>query len=251
MSTGIEIDDKYIFAPLLVDRTLNIQFEVPGLNQTVNKLKWNGYAPLHQTFCDDRNHDKLEIDVLLGVDVIQYMVSGSYQKILGGTCFVFNGRVAPLGNVFNFLDDNERKSVMNSLVKTVNNRKEDKVKTIVNLVMDPLKSYFNPLENILEDSEVDNGLEYLFSLESMGIKKDDKELVSFDEEQIEKFKEGISFQEGYYNVELPWYPDKINLVPSNHFIALKVLDRTMNFLQKKRVLLKNIKKSLINSWLMG
>ena len=80
MSTGIEIDNKYIFVPLLVDRTLNIQFEVPGLNQTVNKLKRNGYAPLDQTFCDDKNNDKLEIDVLLGVDVIQYMVSGSYQK---------------------------------------------------------------------------------------------------------------------------------------------------------------------------
>ena len=42
--------------------------------------------------------------------------------------------------------------------------------------MDPLKSYFNPLEHILSDSEVDNGLENLFSFESMGIKTCDKEL---------------------------------------------------------------------------
>ena len=52
----------------------------------------------------------------------------------------------------------------------------------------------------MTDSEVDNGLEHLFSLESMGIKTDDKELVSCHKEQIEKFQQGISFQDGYYNV---------------------------------------------------
>ena len=233
MSTGIEINNMYIFVPLLVDRTLNIQFEVPGLNQTVTKLKRSGFALLDETFCDDKNHDELQVDVLLGVDVVQNMVSGSYQKILGGTCFVLNNKVAPIGNVFNFLNNEERRVVMSSLVKSSDDKLEDKVKTMVNLVMDPLKSYFNPIENILEDSEVDNGLEYLFSLESIGIKKDDKELVSFDKEQIENFKQGISFQDGFYYVELPWYPDKINLVPSNHFIALKVLDRTRHHLQKR------------------
>ena len=50
-----------------------------------------------------------------------------------------------------------------------------------------LKITFNPLEHILEDCEVDNGLEHLFSLESMGRKKLDKELVSFDEYQINPF----------------------------------------------------------------
>ena len=99
--------------------------------------------------------------------------------------------------------------------------------------MDPLKSYFNPLEHILEDCKVDNGLEHLFSLESMGIKKDDKELISFDEDQINRFREGISFKDGHYHVELPWYQDKINLVPSNHFVPLRVLDRPIDFLKRK------------------
>ena len=57
--------------------------------------------------------------------------------------------------------------------------------------------------------------------------------MSFDQEQIEKFKNGIEFKDGYYNVELPRYPDKVNLVPSNHFVALRVLDRTMEHLRKK------------------
>lgn len=99
--------------------------------------------------------------------------------------------------------------------------------------MDPLKSYFNPLENILSDSEVDNGLENLFSLESMGIRPNDQESISFDNKQISKFREGIKQIDGHYYIELPWYPDRIEKVPSNHFIALKVLDRTMNFLNKR------------------
>ena len=52
---------------------------------------------------------------------------------------------------------------MSPLVKSFDNKLEEKVKSIVKFVMDPLKFYCNPLENILEDREVDNGLEYLFS----------------------------------------------------------------------------------------
>ena len=126
---------------------------------------------------------------------------------------------------------------MSTIVKNKSQSKDEnlsfRTKTMINLVMDPLKSYFNPLEHILEDSEIDNGLENLFSLESLGIKRDDKELVSFDKYQIDKFREGIEFRNGYYNVELPWYEDKIDLVPSNHFVALKVLDRTVEHLEKK------------------
>ena len=232
MATGMNINNKYTFVPLLVDKTLNIQYEVPGLDLTVNKLKNNGYGMLDLSFCDEKNHDLVQVDMLLGVDVIQDMIGASYQKIMGGTCFVFNNKVSPIGNLFNFLNDEERKNVRSSLISN-NSDPDGKVKTLVNLVMDPLKSYFNPLESILDDSEVDNGLEYLFSLESLGIKRNEKELVNFEQEQIDKFEKGISFQDGYYNVELPWYPDKVNLVPSNQFVALKVLDRTMQFLQNK------------------
>ena len=109
---------------------------------------------------------------------------------------------------------------------------------MVNLIMDPLKSYFNPLEHILSGSEIDNGLENLFSFESMGIKTCDKELVSFDKHQIDKFQEGISLKDGFYHVKLPCYPEKNSKVPSNHFIALTVLDRTMEHLNRKGLVIK-------------
>ena len=121
-------------------------------------------------------------------------------------CFILNGKIAPVGNALNFLTSNQRKALFESQTKAVH--VSNKIKTMANLIMDPLKSYFNPLEHILCDSEVDNGLENLFSFESMSIKSCDKELVSFDKHQIDKFQEGISLKDGFYHVKLPWYPEK-------------------------------------------
>ena len=84
MSTGIYINGMFVYVPLLIDAKLNIGFEVPGLNLVINKLKRNKIKFLDHAFYDDTNHDFLQVDMLLGVDVIQYMTSGGYQGILGG-----------------------------------------------------------------------------------------------------------------------------------------------------------------------
>ena len=232
MSTGVKLNNKLIFVPLLVDKTLNIEYEAPGLTQVVNNFKQRNIQLLDETYYQNNDHDMVKVDMLIGIDIIQHLVPAHYKEILGGTCFVFNNKIAPVGNVFDFLNSEQEKVVRSSMCNNPY-QLDKKTKTLVNLVMDPLKSYFNPLENILEDSDIDNGLEYIFSLESLGIKQDNKELVNFDQEQIDKFKEGISFEEGHYSVKLPWFPDKINKVPSNHYVALKVLDKTIQQLKAK------------------
>ena len=63
----------------------------------------------------------------------------------------------------------------------------------------------------------------------MGIKTNDQEFISFGNQQISKFEEGIQLIDGHYYVNLPWHSDRIKNMPSNHFIALKVLDRTVEF----------------------
>ena len=238
MSTGIRLDNKLVFIPLLVDNTWNIAFEVPGMNDIVSNFRKRNFAFLDETLYEDRDHEVIAVDMLIGIDIIQFLPSLTWDKVLGGTCLVMGNKMAPVGNVLNFLNENQSKSVMSSITNKEDEKISSKTKTMINLVMDPLKSYFNPLEHILEDSEIENGLEHLFSLESLGIKKDDKELVSFDEYQINKFKEGITFDEGFYKVDLPWYEDKIDLVPSNHFVALKVLDRTIDHLKRKGLVSK-------------
>ena len=49
--------------------------------------------------------------------------------------------------------------------------------------------------------------------------KNDQELISFDNQQTSKF-ERIQLIDGHYYVNLPWYSERIENVPSNHFIAL-------------------------------
>ncbi|XP_068228118.1 uncharacterized protein [Palaemon carinicauda] len=70
MSTGININNNLLFIPLLVDKSLNINFEVPGMNQIINKFKENNIALLDETFCDYRNHERMKVDILMGIDII-------------------------------------------------------------------------------------------------------------------------------------------------------------------------------------
>lgn len=107
---------------------------------------------------------------------------------------------------------------------------------MVNAVMVPIKSYFNLLEYLLEDTKVDNASEHLFSLESIGINTTEQDPLSLESEQIKNFEEGISFKGGHHQVELSWHQDKIQSVPSNHSVALKVLDRTLETLKRKQLL---------------
>ena len=72
----------------------------------------------------------------------------------------------------------------------------------VNFVMSPTKSYFSPLESLLPDSSVEQGLEAMFNMDSLG---HNEEIESdFDCHLIDKFKQGISLQDGRYHIEFPW-----------------------------------------------
>ena len=231
IALGIEILNKVWSIPILVDEHLNIQLEMPGMNYIVANFKEAGYDLLDAELLPANNNEVIAIDMLVGIDIIQHMPSFNIRKEMGGNCLVIGNRVAPIGNALSFLREGQRVKLNQCLKQSSDEREQ--VKTAVNLVMDPVKSYFNPLNHLLEDSTVDNGLEYLFSLESIGIKADEKELIDYDQEKVNKFRDGIIFKDGHYHVELPWHEDKLHLVPSNFNVALKVLDRTMSTLKRK------------------
>ena len=239
MSTGLKIGSKMLFIPLLVDDQMSIKFEIPGMNAVIKNLKAANIKLADDYFYTNGDYEQFEIEMLIGIDIIQHF-SLNINHFAGGKCFVVNDKVAPVGNILNFLDSEQSKELINSHVRkpVVNECVSARTKTMINLVMDPIKSYFNPLDHILTDSEIENGLENLFSFESLGINNSDSELVSYDKEQIHKFKEGIFMKDGHYHVNLPWYPEKVEKVPSNHFIALKVLDRTLEKLNKNGLVKK-------------
>ena len=74
----------------------------------------------------------------------------------------------------------------------------------------------------------------MFNKDSLG---HNEELESdYDRLLINKFKQGISLQDGRYFVELPWKEEVICKVPSNHKVALSVLGKVVRDLDNKRLL---------------
>ena len=103
---------------------------------------------------------------------------------------------------------------------------------VVNSVLEPNPSYFNLLSFNKTESEVELGLEKLFSLESIGI-KESNDSGSLDELMIQRFEESIEFSHGKYQVELPWYHDVLDQVPPNFKIALATLDKVYRSLNRQ------------------
>ena len=119
MSNGIRINNELIFIPLLVDNTLNITFKVPGKNEIINKFRQNNIELLDETFNEDRDHETVAMDMLIGIDIMQFMFSVTWNKVLGGSCLVINNKIAPIGNAFNFLTKEQSKSLMSSITKII------------------------------------------------------------------------------------------------------------------------------------
>ena len=104
--------------------------------------------------------------------------------------------------------------------------------TVVNHIVEPSPSYFDPFMHTHSDLDLDVGLENIYKLESLGI-NEDSDVGSIDTLFIQKFHEGIIFKEGKYHVELPWYDDVLEAVPSNHKVALAALYRVKKRLEEQ------------------
>ena len=73
----------------------------------------------------------------------------------------------------------------------------------------------------------------MFNMDSLG---HNEEIESdFDRQLIDKFKQGISLRDGRYHVELPWKDEVISKVPSNHKVALSVLDKVVKDLDRREL----------------
>jgi len=239
---GLRIDGgNNLTMPFLVDKNLKLDYKINNLNIAVNNLKREGIKLADSYFYSKNDHDQFNIELLLGIDILQYFPSLVLSDCGNGFCFKINDKSIILGNVNNFLTNeqmfNYNKQEVTISNKTLINNLEinDFVpETIVNCIINPVVSYFNPLNYILDDSAVDNGLEYMFSLESLGIKVDD-ELNDFENQMILEFEKNIEFKNNKYYVQIPWLP-QIKDVPSNFSIALKVCNKVKNNLIDQNLL---------------
>ena len=232
-SLELKIGNQHkIHMPLLIDENLSLKFEVSGINLALQNLNKLGLKLADSDFNVNSDNSVFHMHSLIGADVLQFFPSFSLQKCMNGSCFEFENKIIPFGNVEHFLyKDQLRELHKQNIIKN----KTEVNSTIVNLVLNPVKSYFNPLECLMTDSEIDHGLENIFNLESIGIKNANEDLTNFDKLQIESFKNDIVFENNRYHVKLPWYEDKLPKVPSNSKIALKVLERVVSKLDAKNL----------------
>ena len=98
MSTGINLKDRLVFVPLLVDENMNINYKIPGMNTVINKLKSQNVSLVDSSFYLNKDHENIESDMLVGINIIQYF-SFSINKIGGGVNFIIDDKVVPVGNI--------------------------------------------------------------------------------------------------------------------------------------------------------
>ncbi|KAL7630818.1 UNVERIFIED_CONTAM: hypothetical protein RMT77_018969 [Armadillidium vulgare] len=236
---GIKISGMDVFSmKFLVDENLNLNYTVNGVNEVIHEFKHQGIPLADSTFNVEEDNNKFHIQALLGVDILQYFPSLELVSIMSGSCFKVSNKYIPFGNIQNFLPRKQKIALNNEKVISSKTDVDEGMvnETVVNLILNPNKSYFHPFENILMDSEVENGLEYLFSMESVGIPSNNNDdICNYDAEMVSKFKEGISFNDGHYHVTLPWKQELIKRVPSNFDISLKVLNRVYNKLNSQNL----------------
>ena len=105
---------------------------------------------------------------------------------------------------------------------------------VLNTIMDPSPSYFDPFSHTHSDLDLDIGLENIYKLESIGI-NEEADQGSIDIIFDQKFHQSIDFKEGKYHVEIPWYDDVLEEVPSNHQVALAALHGVKQKLLKQNL----------------
>ena len=99
-------------------------------------------------------------------------------------------------------------------------------------MLEPKLKYLNLLDYFAESS-VERIIEKIFSLETMGIKEDS--VSDCDSDKIDSFRSSITLREGCYFVDLPWNEDKLVQVPSNHRVALNVLNHVVIKLERQNL----------------
>ena len=217
--------------PLLVNADFDVTFSIEGLKEAHENLQ-SKYKVAEQ-FTGETIH----LEGLLGVDCIQYLQQCDIVPCMGGKAFKLHKGYVPFGNVDSFLNDKQlvfkyrnikqlskHSTKISESVNNVNKSvisKENLDSALINFVLDPVKSYYDPLGGVMTDSLVDHNLDRMFSSESLGIAE---ETNSYDLDQISKFNENISFLDGHYHVVLPW-TDKINEVKDNFAISRAILDK--------------------------
>ena len=234
---------RYLTRPVLIDDSFIVDLKVRGLDKSIENIKSQGY---HLAAAYDE-----PILALVGTDVIQFIKELKMIDCMNGSAISVASGIIPFGDTNHFLYHGQvplefptaiSKTELN--FKTVISEISVPSEQSIQFCMNPKNSYPDPaapffsesnVERNIDNSSVVANLEAMFSCESVGIIDDPKHHSNYDQEMIAKFESGIEYVNGEINVELLWN-EKINDVPSNHNIALKICDLVAAKLERKGTL---------------
>ena len=83
---------------------------------------------------------------------------------------------------------------------------------------------------------MERNLDILFQTRGLGIYSKENATTDYDSVKIKDFEDSITFEDGHYNVKLPWHEDVLEKVPSNHNVALTVVGRFSKTLEKDNLM---------------
>lgn len=229
VSLNIDLSDgaNNLQAPILVDQNFSMSYEVCALREAINNLTTR-YELADVAFAD-LTSEHINLEGILGVDVIQCFSDFTLVNCMGGTALMYCNKIIPSGNVAHYLTKNETLTMYRDI-----NYDTSKRNSYVNYILNPISAHPDPIASIASDSDVEGHLDKIFQIEAIGIPCDDLG-ASCDAEKVESFKVGIKFHDGKYHVSLPWN-ENVNEVRSNFYIARAVVDKLEQRLERKGIL---------------
>ena len=189
------------YVHILAASDFNVKFSVSQLDIAVKNIVKEGYHLAEPSLADDG--EQVPILGLVGVDLIERFPAFALTSCMKGAAFSTSLGLIPFGNILNFLYPGQAVAVEQLRAKAeeinvnnsapVSSSDAEILQSSVNFVMSPNKSYFSPLESLFPDSSVEQGLEAMFSMDSLGHNEESES--DYDRLQIDKFKQGISLRD--------------------------------------------------------
>jgi len=223
-SVAVKLKDRPnpVIIPFLINNEFDLSFTIEGLKEAHENIS-RSYL-LQEKY----NSDYVQIEGLVGVDLIQCLGEMKLVKCLGGSALQLTTGVVPIGNIDSFLSQDQLCAKYTRSSKSTLDDSPVNL-SIVNFALNPVKSFFDPIGSVVSDSSVEDKLDKMFSVESLGISE---ETSDWDRTMIDKFDSNITMKDGKYHVHLPWN-ENINDVPHNFFVSKAILDRVVENLHSK------------------
>ena len=235
ISVAVEIPNLKPFnQKVLTIKEFHIQLNMPQYVEVISNLACKG-VPLAVQYKGGLPPEIVEIDGLMGSNVLQNLSMTRTVECMKGIAWEFPNGLVPYGDANNFLLPRQISvlpSFSSSRPDTFNNYNHiisgyaKCPETHVNFVMNPKSSYPDPVQCLFPESYVERNLDMIvmFQTEGLGIDSKENVITDYDSVKIKDFEDSIKFEDGHYNVKLPWHEDVLEKVPSNHNVALTVME---------------------------